>query len=91
MRSHKVDCFRRNVLGSHDQITFILAVFIIHQDDHFARANVINNFLRRADRHILFPVIHKFIIAAAIRLTFRLAMSTGFSAVCSQPLLSQLT
>ena len=36
MLGHEVNGFRRDELRRHDQIAFVLAVGIVHDDDHFA-------------------------------------------------------
>ena len=40
MFGHKVDCLRGNLFCGNDQVTFILPVFIIDQDDEFSFTNV---------------------------------------------------
>ena len=45
MLGHKIDMLRRTMLGGDDEITFILAIFIVHDDDHLAFANVVDQFL----------------------------------------------
>ena len=40
MGRHKINCFRSDFLGSHAEIAFVLAVFIIHQNDHLTAANI---------------------------------------------------
>ncbi len=42
MAGHEVDGLRGDVLGSHNQIAFVLAIFVIHQDDEFALFDVSN-------------------------------------------------
>ena len=40
MGRHKINCFRSDFLGSHAEIAFVLAVFIVHQNDHLTAANI---------------------------------------------------
>ena len=41
MRGHKVYRFRGDSLGERDQVTFVLAVFVVDHYDHFAGAQVV--------------------------------------------------
>ena len=47
---HEIDGFRRDVLGGQHQVAFVLAVFLIDQDDHAAGAHVGDDGLDRRDR-----------------------------------------
>ena len=38
MTGHEVDSLGRDVLGRHNEIAFILAIFVIDEDDEFALA-----------------------------------------------------
>jgi hypothetical protein len=40
---HEIDRVRRDLLGRHDQIAFVLAIFIIHDDDHAPLAQIFDN------------------------------------------------
>ena len=40
---HEIDRFGRDDFGGHDQIAFVFAVGVIHDDDHFTRLKVGNN------------------------------------------------
>ena len=48
---HEVDVFRADTGGGHDQVPFVLPVFVIHQDHHLASLDIGNDFLGRAQRH----------------------------------------
>ncbi len=48
---HEVDVFGLAALGGHDQVAFVLAVFVIHEDDHLALADVFNQFFDAIERH----------------------------------------
>ena len=41
---HEVDGFGGDVFGGDDQVAFVFAVFVIHEDDHFAGADVVDDF-----------------------------------------------
>ena len=41
---HEVDGFGGDVFGGDDQVAFVFAVFVIHEDDHFADADVVDDF-----------------------------------------------
>ena len=42
MFGHEIDGLGRHVLGGNDEITFILAVFVIDEDDEFPRLDIPN-------------------------------------------------
>ena len=48
---HEVDVLSLTGLTGHDQIAFILAVFVIHQDDHLAGANIFDQFFDAVEFH----------------------------------------
>ncbi|MNK84608.1 hypothetical protein D3C87_1044600 [compost metagenome] len=48
---HEVDVLGLAALGGHDQVAFVLAVFVIHEDDHLALADVFNQFFDAIERH----------------------------------------
>ena len=48
---HEIDGFRRDVFGGHGQVALVLAVLIVHQNDHFALPDVGNGFFNAAQRH----------------------------------------
>ncbi|MCY1435457.1 hypothetical protein D9M71_515540 [compost metagenome] len=48
---HEVDVFGAHGLGGHDQVAFVLAVFVIHQDDHLALTNVLEQFFDAVECH----------------------------------------
>ena len=39
----EIDDFRRDFLGGDDQITLVLAVLVVHQDDHLAITDVVKD------------------------------------------------
>ena len=41
---HEVDGLGRDFIGGHGQVAFVFAVFVVHQDDHAALANVFDGF-----------------------------------------------
>ena len=45
---HEVDIFRADTGGGHDEVPFVLPVFVIHQDHHLASLDIGNDFLGRA-------------------------------------------
>ena len=49
--SHEVDVLGLAGLGGHDQVAFVLAVFVIHQDDHLAGANIFDQFFDAVQFH----------------------------------------
>ena len=52
VRGHIVDVLRPHELGSHDQVTLVLAILVVDHDDHSAGANVGNNVFDCAERGI---------------------------------------
>jgi hypothetical protein len=42
MSRHEVNGFCCDLLGGHTKITLILAIFVVHENDHAAMANLIN-------------------------------------------------
>ncbi len=42
--SHEVDGFGRDLFGGHGEIAFILAIFVVHQDDHASGADFVEGF-----------------------------------------------
>ena len=54
---HKVDVLGLTTLGGHDQVAFVLAVFVIHKDDHLALADVFNQFFDAVERHAAPPYV----------------------------------
>ena len=48
---HEVDGFGGDVFGGHDEVAFVLAVFVVHEDDHFAGAQVVDDFLGAVQGH----------------------------------------
>ncbi len=41
---HKIDIGRSDAFGRDNQVAFVLAIFVVHKDDHFALANVFDDF-----------------------------------------------
>ena len=50
VRRHVVDVFGADFFGGHDQVTFVLAIFIIDHDDHLAGRNVGDDVFDVAER-----------------------------------------
>ena len=44
---HEVDGVRRDFFGGHAEIAFIFAIFVIHENDHFAGADVLDSLFNR--------------------------------------------
>ena len=44
MSRHEIDRLWSHFLGGHAQVAFILAIFVIHQDDYFAATIVFDRF-----------------------------------------------
>src|SRR2546427_1006139 len=51
VHGHEVDGLWRDFLGRHDEVTFIFAVFVIHQDDHVAISDVSKGVFDRVKFH----------------------------------------
>ena len=49
---HKVDVFRPHHRSGHDQIAFVLAIFVVEDHHHAPGANVVENFRNAIERHI---------------------------------------
>ena len=43
MRGHEIDGLRRDLLRGHDEVAFVLAVRVIHDDDHAPGADVLDD------------------------------------------------
>jgi hypothetical protein len=54
---HEVDRVRRDHFRRHAEIAFVLPVFVIHQDDHPAAADLVNCFFDGCNGHgtVLYP------------------------------------
>ena len=63
MLGHEVDVFGLAAFGGHDQVAFVLAVFVIHEDDHLALADVFNQFFDAIERHKAPPSFELFEVA----------------------------
>jgi hypothetical protein len=48
---HKIDNLGRNLFRGADKVALVLAVLIIHKDNHFARAKLIKHFRYLAKIH----------------------------------------
>ena len=46
-----VDCFGRGALGSDDEVTLVLAVFVVDDDDELARADVVETLCHTCQWH----------------------------------------
>ncbi len=55
MGDHEVDVAGLDQLGGHDQVAFVLAVFVIDDDDHAAQADVFQDFRNRGEIHAASP------------------------------------
>jgi hypothetical protein len=49
---HEVDGFGRHEFGGHQEVAFVFAVFLVHQDDHAAGLDFGNDFFGAADGHV---------------------------------------
>jgi hypothetical protein len=52
---HKVDGFRRHLLGCDDQIAFIFPVLVVHDDDEVAFPQFLKCFFNGCQRHVRSP------------------------------------
>ncbi|MCY1307446.1 hypothetical protein D9M70_573710 [compost metagenome] len=50
MAGHEVDGFGGDVVGGDDDVAFVLAVFLVHEDDHAAGGQLGHDVLDRGDR-----------------------------------------
>src|SRR5690606_40778631 len=48
---HEVDGLGRDEVRREDQVALVLAVFLVHEDDHPAGAELLDEFGYRGDRH----------------------------------------
>jgi hypothetical protein len=48
---HEADCLRRTTVGGQQQVAFVLAVFVIDQQDHFAEAIIFDDFFDAVEGH----------------------------------------
>ncbi|MCY1279753.1 hypothetical protein D9M69_553830 [compost metagenome] len=48
---HEVDVLGLHALGGHDQVAFVLAILVIHEDDHLALADVFDQFFDAVESH----------------------------------------
>ncbi len=55
---HEVDVLGLHAFGGHDQVAFVFTVFVIHEDDHLALANVFDQFFDTVERHAAPPSIN---------------------------------
>ncbi len=49
---HEVDGFGRDHLGGHGEVAFVLAILVIHDDDHLSGADVGDGFFDCGERHL---------------------------------------
>ena len=47
---HEVDGFRSDFFGGHGEVAFVLAVFVVHEDDHATVADFFDGFFDGAER-----------------------------------------
>ena len=50
---HEIDVFRAHALRREHEVAFVLAFLVVHYDDHFALADVVDQFRRRIQFHLL--------------------------------------
>jgi len=48
---HEIDILGARMYSGHDQVTFVFTVLIIHQNDHTAVSDFVDDLVYRADRH----------------------------------------
>ena len=48
---HEVDVLGARMRGGHQQVAFVLAVFVVHQDDHASPVDFVDDLGDRTDRH----------------------------------------
>ena len=48
---HEVDVFGPHFFGGHDEVAFVLAVFVVDDDDHAAGADFVDDFADRREAH----------------------------------------
>ena len=58
MLQHEVHFLSRYFLSGDDQVTLVLAVFIVHHDHELASLEVLNGFLYRVQFHFLCHILH---------------------------------
>ena len=51
MRDHEVDVLRPHELGGHDQVALVLAVLVVHDHDHAAGAEFVEEFGDGGEAH----------------------------------------
>ena len=49
MGRHEIDGFGRDVFGRKHQVTFVFAIFFVHQNDHPPSAQIGDNFFHRSN------------------------------------------
>ena len=59
MLGHEVDRLRRDELGREDQIAFVLAILLVHQDDHAAALDIPDDLGGAASSHSCLPSLEK--------------------------------
>ena len=72
---HEIDMFRRNLLGSHYEIAFILTVFVIDNDDEFAVAESFDSFLYAVKFYFL--VVHVYVCRIWLFFCYAVAVCSG--------------
>jgi hypothetical protein len=88
---HEIDGFGSGLFGRHAEVALVLAVFIIHQDDHAAAAGLFERFFdsdegraRSMDAWRYFPEHKSFLVATAAR-----QLSPGDPYIANSSILSQ--
>jgi hypothetical protein len=51
VRRHEVDDLGRDLFGGADEVAFVLAILVVHDDDHAAIAYVCGSFFNGGKRH----------------------------------------
>src|ERR1700752_4661778 len=90
MPGHEVDYLRGDHLGGADQIALIFAIFVVHDDDHLAIADVGNGFVNSRNRHgLMLPEskwprkVHKGLFVTSLRPAWLAFISEEFFDVLS--------
>ena len=67
VRGHEVDVLGGDALGGDAEIALVLAILVVHQDDHAAGADLLQRFLDGDDARPVTPVRHGEMITGAPR------------------------
>ena len=52
VRDHEIDVGRSHELGRHDEVAFVLAILVVHDDDHATGADIGQQFGNRGETHV---------------------------------------